>query len=194
MKNRIIAILTAAFVCGAVQAELITATITGSGSGSLGISSFTDSVFTWTISYDSENVYKPAGETTSVFLNPSVSEITIAGFASASVTLEHGVLTAPNDAALVFIPIAMTGIVQGSNILTITDPSKPGWNGTSAYSASGGILADFTLFSNIITSEGTLTMLTGEVESFSAIPEPATIGFVGLFGGGLLAVRRFFMM
>ncbi len=32
-----------------------------------------------------------------------------------------------------------------------------------------------------------------EVFSVAAIPEPATLGLIGLFGGGILAVRRIFM-
>ena len=31
-------------------------------------------------------------------------------------------------------------------------------------------------------------------DNVGAIPEPATLAFVGIFGGGLLAARRFFMM
>ncbi|MDF7807305.1 hypothetical protein P4E94_07645 [Pontiellaceae bacterium B12219] len=194
MKNRMMAILATVLICGITQAEIITATVTGSGSGTLGVNAFTDSAFTWTISYDTANVYEPFGEATSIYLNPTVSEITVAGLASASVTLEHGVLTAPNDLAFVFTPVIMTGTAQGANILAVTDPTKPSWDGTSAYSASGGIAAVFTLFSNITTSQGALTMTTGEVDSFTAIPEPATIAFIGLFGGGLLVVRRLFMI
>lgn len=67
-----------------------------------------------------------------------------------------------------------------------TDPSTF-WSGyTGTYTPSGGSVL-------IGTSEGD-AYFTATGVSIKAIPEPSTIAFLGLFGSGLLIVRRVFLI
>lgn len=47
---------------------------------------------------------------------------------------------------------------------------------------------------DVTSNEGSSTSSRLNEVAFEAIPEPSTIAFVGLFGGGILFIRRFFLI
>jgi len=79
-------------------------------------------------------------------------------------------------------------ITAFSNPSTYTDPTLyfSSYQGSYVPTGSGKI--------RLYTSASQFHYFTPTEVSIAAIPEPATLAFVGIFGGGLVAVRRFFMI
>lgn len=195
MKNKALIAIIIGGLSACAQASIVTLSMSGTGSGSLDGVGFTDKTFTWDISYDSESINSKWGSAQPIFTNLFSSVISLQDETDPiNITQDHGVWVY-DTTALWFAPIKMSGTSTGGNILTVYDSSMPGWDGTSDYSQAGGIDADFGQFYYITTDQGTLELSSGTLDSVNAaIPEPATIGLIGLFGGGIFAIRRLFMI
>ncbi len=186
--------MAVAVMAGAARSELVTLTINGVGSGTLGASAFTDKIFQWTMTYNPAVYYASWGAADPIFLHPT-SIITLGGVASPiGVTENHG-LWVENTTSLYFAPIKMISDTNpGSNILLIRDPSSPSWNGRTSLtidSFKGGAI-DFGQFSNIQTNQGLLTMTGGTIGT--PVPEPAAFfqmgALLGMSGIGCLKLLR----
>ncbi len=195
MKKKALIAIIIGGLSACAQASIVTLSMSGTGSGSLDGVGFTDKTFTWDISYDSESINSNWGSAQPIFTNLFSSVISLQDETDPiNITQDHGVWVY-NTTALRFAPINMSGNSAAGNILTVSDTSMPGWDGTSDYSQAGGIDAAFNQFYNITTDQGTLELSSGTLDSVNAaIPEPATIGLIGLFGGGILAIRRLFLI
>lgn len=170
--------------CGISAADMVTLTINGTGSGSLGGVSFANKMFEWTLIYDTTSYAIPWGETQPIFLNPT-SILTLEGEANPiNLTQEHGVYVNKEDAgAFSIAPIRMTGSSPGSNILSVG--GTLGWDGISSFTSTSISYAALNQFSNITTDQGSLTMDTGTVSSIvSVVPEPASA--LMIVAGGLV--------
>jgi hypothetical protein len=108
-----------------------------------------------------------------------------------SVQIEIGVTDGATD-TVVASTATGTGLAGIIDVLTLfggTDTASFNFNGPAT---SGGDLY-------IELQTGTLASLAGQTVQFNdlnitQIPEPATLVLIGLFGGGILAIRRFFLI
>jgi hypothetical protein len=190
--NGMIMVLVIGF-CAFAQADLVTLTITGNGSGTLGGVSFSSKMFEWALTYDTTLYAAPWGESQPIFLDP-VSVLTLEGTTNPiNITQEHGVFVSGYANNFSCAPIRMTGNSASSNILSINGAAF--WDGRSSFTASSFSSAQFNQFNSISTDQGLLTMSSGTVSSLvAAVPEPAT-ALILVLGGGLIALyRRFFGM
>ncbi len=194
MKRRtLIALIVTGLSVGA-HAAIITLNITGTGSGSLDGVGFTDKTFDWQMQYDTESVLN-GGTMQPIFTNLMSSFISLQDVElPINVTQDHGLYVDFSFPSLYFIPMKMSGGSPAGDIFDVNDWAKPVWNGTSAYSASGGIVSStWEQFTDIATDQGVLNMTSGSVSSVvAAIPEPATMGLFGSFGCGIFVMRRIF--
>ena len=156
-------------LCPSAQAKVITASITGVASGTLGDTQFDNTSFLWTITYDTTSYSSVWGADQPIFLNP-VSVITLQGVPSPiSVTQEHG-LWVYDTAYLWFAPIWLSGPSSGYDMVQIQGSFK--WNGfTAPYQAdyiSPYPQSQFNTSYSISTDQGLLTFSSGTVTSVSA--------------------------
>ena len=159
------------FSIPSIQAETITVSIAGVGSGTLvsgtlGETQFDNTPFVWSLTYDTTSYSSNLGPDQPIFLNP-VSVINLQGYPlPIHVTQEHG-LWVYNTDHLWLAPIQMSGSEPGNDMLTIQ--GNPAWRGFTALSPTSDISGG-VFYSNvpISTDQGVLTFSSGTVTSVSA--------------------------
>ena len=175
----------AASLFTAAQAAPITYTLSGTMSGSLGGTDFSNQPFTWTITGDTTAfVGPPPNEAVFAFTNT----ISISGFSTADLTNSPYFVAANAlgaDSVAFIDPLASEGVLFASPDFAFYD----------ARNAIGPIPVEFIDGSSAIaTDQGTLAVTNATDGSFQAstVPEPATLAIfgAGLLGAGALKRRR----
>jgi hypothetical protein len=186
--NLILLVAAALLFCGARQAnaDAITYTESGTATGSIGATNFTDALVTITFAGDMTDVSGASG----LFTNPvGTATVTIAGIGSAAFT----------DSLYVFVnqPYSVVGISDSTldDILDIFGNSAfstyglttsigpltglSGFNPGSTYGTSAGLLEFDTMSDNSTFAAAT-----------TAVSEPSSLVFLGVALAGLLMLRR----
>jgi len=165
---------------GLLYADPITYTFTGSGTGSLGATNFTNASFTVTLTSDTSNVaVQPVlGSIPGIIGLPA--DIDIAGIGTENFT----------GTAFIFAGGVSVGFGEGNsgvpslpgNLITVNNAALTGYGLTTGITASGTntILSQFV---NADTSGGLLTFNTMSSVTFdssvSGVPEPSAFALLG---------------
>lgn len=169
----------------AAEATPITYTLSGTGTGFVGSTNFTDAAFTWTLSVDSAAVFFAPNPFPAVALPFTSDSLTIAGIGTLtpSVQVFGRVPGFAGPGSVLFSDFAINGgIIFGSPALTT-------YNGT----ASIGPMPVFFLASAPLPSDmgdfiiGDATDLVFQV---TGVPEPITLALFGAGLAGIGALRR----
>jgi PEP-CTERM motif len=171
-----------------LNAEPITFTINGTGSGTVGATAFTDAAFTVTLTTDT-TLIEPLGP--SAFITPDVSGVglNIAGFADGTFDDSWAILVAETGDAALSTPLEFD-LINGNNAIFATYDLQSSLGPVSLNSPT-----TFGQFLNIPTSIGDVTIndslanvtLTAVA---SDVPEPATLALTALGLLGLMRMRR----
>lgn len=193
MKPKIFGILFGLAFLGVAGTTMAqgTLTITGTGSGTLNGSSFSNDSFIWTLNYSTSNPYLGWGANQPVY-TVSSSQLTLDGTPlTVSVTGASSASGLWYDWDASSLSLAPMFGNPGGNILTII--SGEGWDGASDYSSTSIGYASFSQFYNLATDQGALTMSSGNVSSLAIagyVPEPSTLALTILAGTALLRFWR----
>jgi hypothetical protein len=174
--------LTALCLALPLAAEPITYTMTGTLSGSLGVTDFSGAAFTIVLDGDTANIT----EAGALFNGATSTSISIAGFGSGDFTEGIDAATAGGIAGLLNL--------SGTDGILIENLGFAGWDLATSLGPleeTGAAYLDTVSFD---TSLGTLTITDAENVSFGAststVPEPATVGLVALSLFGIALRRR----
>lgn len=168
-------------------------TITGTGSGTLNGSEFSDAAYSWELTFSTGNPNINFGTDNPIYTLSS-SVITLQGVETPiNVTQEEGLWFQIAPATFMMAPIRMSGSTAGGNILTIY--GSPGWDTVSAFTSDPDPGSGYSQFSDIATDQGSLTMWFGNVSlvtitGITPVPEPSTMALAALGGTSLLLFRR----
>ena len=187
----------AASLCVSARADVITVTISGTGSGTYGVTPFTNEAFHWNLTYDTNTAFyfEAWGPTWPTFVVSS-SVITLEGEIPATInfTVAQGIWI-EDTSSLSMAPIILnSGSDPAANydILDITgDPAWNGFTGPYPSTPSTGVSGNFAQFIAIDTDQGPLTMdSSSTVTSVTATPEPSSIALLAASGAGLALLVR----
>lgn len=177
-------VLVAVLVCGIGQArcDIITYTIEGVGSGSIGTEVvFTDAPYKVTATYDSAQSFEPFPGIEAVINNSAT--VTVAGITA---TLTNQISTAINHSSSYF---GISDSTRGRSLLFL---SNTAYASAGLSSPLGGLLSGTPITANITgpTDHGNIVLtgrngdslsyqLTGQVK---AVPEPGSLVLLGMAG------------
>jgi hypothetical protein len=194
MKTNLIKLICGLAVLGIVSqaAAQGTVTITGTGSGTVDGSPFSNSSFIWTLTYSTNSPYTGFGANSTVYTTLT-SQISLQAFNNPTLNVTGSPGMWINNANPNSFSLAPMAGIPGANILTIT--GTPGWNGVNAFTSQANPTSAFNQFVNIATSAGDLTMSSGSVSQvtiagIAPVPEPSTIALAGIGGVSALVMFR----
>ena len=141
---------------------------------------------------DAGRVGATKGVGTGFYITPSIGATVVTGFQMA--TADDGQERDPMTIALQGSNSTGTDLLTGSNWTPIYSgttglpTSRQTWGPEQDFANS----ASFTSYRMIVTSQRAVQMSTAysEVQLFTAVPEPASLGLLGLMSVGLLTQRR----
>lgn len=175
------------------QAEIITAKISGTASGSLDGNPFELQPFEWVITYDTAVTYPGLDPGQSLFLNP-VSSISLHDTHPAPINI------APEDLGLFVwytdtLYVSPVRMSLGSYLGNIVDiVGTPPWDGITGPYLSSSATATFPTASALIpTDQGILTFSAesnGSSASVTATPEPSSLALLAAGGAALALLAR----
>ena len=173
-----------------LQASSVTYTFTGTGTGDLNGVAFTSTPFTITVVGDTSNIVSCF---TVVLCNPATSAtIAISGFPLATFITATQVFDSPGFPALGF-----ERAVNSADLLDLSDPAFATYDLATSigpiFVATPFAVNQFNCgFGCVVTNQGNVdfSSIVNVTFTASTVPEPATLGLLGLGCSGLAALRR----
>ncbi len=165
------------------RAELITYTFSGTGSGSLGSQSFTDTLFTITSTADTSQV---TNSSPGIFRVPDLTaNVTVSGIGTGTFTI-----TTINVSNQNVSRVGISDPNQNMAILFVDNPAVATYDLTTAIGPLTGPTA-FNPGATFATTAGDFSLTVVPSATFQAtvgqaIPEPATLTLIGIGALGLL--------
>jgi hypothetical protein len=171
------------------QAAPITYTLTGTGTGSLGGTAFSNAAMTFTLVGDTSGLAFPFGP--GVPSVPVTATGLVGGFSAFTFTSAISFFNNQN------VSVAGFGLTGSSDIFDVSDPSLAAWDAISSFGPLGivsvpgnlGQAFGTTAGNFILNGVGTQGTLQAVVAG-GAAPEPATIALIALGGLGCVVARR----